>query len=644
MLYRALKTFFLFLVSISQAGFAIAQPVDSLGQKDFLEHNPPEVFKGGTHPLQISDILKGDKNLFKPHLEKGFNLKPDAKNNWIKIRITNTDTLRRDAVVELTNPFLYIVRFYTIASSEVIDSLICGSKFEFGKRQRNHPNFQYLVNLEPGATKDCYINIEVANSSGDFMLFVWSKENRNEYQLTETKYLSYFFIISSTFLLLLGLAILLTKQRFHWYYFIYTLFGALYIYAELGLGFKNIWPKSPSFQNNSILLIANMYQAFGLLFVQRYFTTKLKFPFLHKCLQSLFIAGLLFECVIIIYTLAKSLLPDWVVYANTIIFLMSGTCISLVASVSLLSKKYRADAIWFIIGFIPHAISITQLCFRPFGAFNSSKEQWFKNLLPIYIETVHPPNLLLWSVLWEMIIVFWLITNRLKNIYEENNNMMQQLSLQRESNMRTLLSGVDKERQRIAQDLHDGSGVALTALKMKLHLLKINSLPQTQNDETVEKLMHEVDKIYEDLRHISHNLMPKTLSKLGLYPAIDELIDQFKTAAPQIKFKYYKKSDIHHFSESAKINLYRILQELLTNVVKHANAKYVSLQIIRHNDSLMISIEDDGVGYDIGLQKNGTGLTSVESRVQMLHGNLSVDTAPQNGTFISIFLPVKNLN
>lgn len=228
-------------------------------------------------------------------------------------------------------------------------------------------------------------------------------------------------------------------------------------------------------------------------------------------------------------------------------------------------------------------------------------------------------------------------------MYEENNTMTEQLSFQREKNMTTLLSGVEQERQRIAQELHDGSGVALSALKMKLNVLKEN-IDSSKAENNIGALMKDVDRIYEEIRGISHNLMPKTLSKLGLYPAIDELINQFRIAAPQIKFNYYRKGNVPVLAENAKINIFRIVQELLTNVVKHSNAKEVSLQLIKHNNSLMISIEDDGTGFDTREAKKGIGLTSVESRVQILNGNLSIDTAPQNGTFISIFLPIISLN
>lgn len=596
----------------------------------------------GTYPVKkipgVINIANGNNN--KP-VNFGYNLKLGSVNNWLQCEIRNSDTLSSEAIIELTNPFLNRIRFYTFDSARLIDYMVCGAGYAFNDRQKNHPNFQYSIPLPPGKKITCLIAIDAGNVSGDFKLMIWNKESRNEFQLIETKYLSYFFIINISFLLLIGIAIFITKQRFHWYYFVYALFGFIYIYVEVGLGFKNVWPDDPFLQSISILLVANIYQIFGLLFVKKYFNTKAKMPVLSVFLTLLIYTGLVFEFTILGFIIFHHHLPVWFVFSNTIVFILSGFVVFSIAAFSIWLRNLRSDAVWFILGFTPHAISILQLCLRPFRLYNTTDELWFKQLSPIYIDTIHPPNFLLWSVLWESIIVFLLIIKRLRLLYEENNRMTRQLASQREKNMQTLLSGVENERQRIAQELHDGSGVALSALKMKLNLLKENK--SNQDEANIHNLMKEVDRIYEDIRSISHNLMPKTLSKLGLFPAIEELINQFRIAAPQIKFNYYKKIEIVSLSENAKINIFRMVQELLTNIVKHSAAKEVSLQLIRHNDSLMISVEDDGIGFDTRETKNGIGLTSVESRVQMFEGTMAIDSAPQNGSFISIFLPIMNL-
>lgn len=616
---------------------------DSIQHDNYLNSNPAGYLFDKTNTLTINDLLYTDSSAFRYKKNNGYNLRLGSKGNWLKLRLQNNDATPHQVIIELANPFLNGVSFYTADSSGVRDSLITGSALPFKQRGKQHPNFLYQISLQPKSALYCFIKIDVGNATGDFVLHVYNREKRNELQVEETKYLSYFFIINIAFLLLIGLAIYQTRQRFHWFYFLYAFFGFALIYADTGLGYKNIWPLLPRFNNASVYLIANLHQIFGLLFIQQYFNTKIKLPFLNKLVRILILSGLFLEIISLISITVLPLLPQWLVYSNIALYLISGVMVFIIALRSLKAKAIKRDALWLIAGFAPHAISILALCLRPFGLFNTTNESWFKAIAPFYIETLHSPNFLLWAILWEVIVVFWLIIRRIKSIYEDHNMVQQQLAIQKEKSMRSLIDGIEDERQRIAQELHDGSGVGLSALKMKLNVLKDNLDDKPATTSSIKNLMSDVDKLYQDIRGISHNLMPKTLSKLGLFPAIDELINQFRVAAPNIKFNYFRKINGNNFSETAKINIYRMIQELLTNVVKHSRAKEVSLQLIRHNDSLTISIEDDGIGFNTREVKKGIGLSGIESRVEMLDGELSVDAVPQNGTFISITIPLKHL-
>lgn len=594
---------------------------------------------GKSYPT--TDTLYVKKGFFKSR-DYNFNLKPGTREQTVHLTFKNMDTSKMEVIVELTNPFLKRVDFYTVKSEKLVDSLHTGSQFTFDHRYRNFPNFLYAVQLPARGVVDCYVFIHAGDLSGDFRLMVWNKEARFEYRVEETKYLSYFFVINLSFLFLLGVAISLTRQRYHWYYFIYALFGFLHIYAMVGLGFKNLWPAYPQFQNASVLLIANVYQVFGLLFVKEYFNVSGYRKKLGKVFDVLIGLGVLFGTVILFFVPFLGTLPLWIVFLNLWLFLLSAVIICFVAGFSIKIKKLKADSLWFIVGFAPHAYCIFLQCLQPLGLFSGNRENWFRQLAPVYIETIYPPNFLLWAVLWEMVIVFWLIIKRLERLYNDNRYMIQQLSLQKEKNMGTLLAGIEEERQRIAQELHDGSGMALSALKMKLHILKEKDVNSAAY-ETIGMLMEDVDRIYDEIRGISHNLMPKTLSKLGLYAAIDELVNQFKIAAPEIHLTYYRKTNVNYFTETAKIFIYRVVQELLTNIVKHSAAKEATLQIIRHSDVLLITIEDNGIGFDIKAQKTGIGLTGIKSRVQLLSGELSIDTSPLHGTFIGVSIPVAHL-
>lgn len=614
---------------------------DSLYRIKGVQVSPTQLLSGKQN-LSVNAIVKLIGGEFSSLTHDAMNFKPGSKNNWIKKSFFNNDSISKEVIVELVNPFLYDVIFYTVDSSIVRDSVVTGASRVFLSRQIAHPNFQYQMTLPPARQTDCYIQISTGTVSSDLVLLVWDKDKRKDYQLIETKYLSYFLIINIVFLILIGLAIFQTKQKYHWFYFLYILFGIAHIYTDLGLGFKNLWPGNTSLNNAAIFIFANGYLVFGLSFVRKYFETVKRAKTADFILQVLIIVGIVSAFFEMLMTFFLTHLPLWLVVFNTGIFLIAGVMVFVTAAYCLRFKFIMSDTVYFLIGFLPHAIAILFLCFRVFGLFNNSKEAWFEHIVPFYIKTIYTPNFLLWSVLWELLIVFYLILRRVKLIYEANNNMMLQLAQQRENSMRGLLADVEKERKRIAQELHDGTGVRLSTLKMKLNVLKEKFAESKSGETDINSLMHDVDWLHEDIRSISHNLMPKTLSKLGLYPAVEELANQFKIASPKVKLNYFVKATDNNFSEDAKINIYRIVQELLTNVVKHAQASEVTLQLINHHEHLMVSVEDDGVGFDMRENRQGLGLNSIESRVRVLNGTMSVDSSPGNGTFISLFLPLKD--
>lgn len=234
-------------------------------------------------------------------------------------------------------------------------------------------------------------------------------------------------------------------------------------------------------------------------------------------------------------------------------------------------------------------------------------------------------------------IVFWLFiknsTHRQKlaeretALKEEKLRQMEQE--QKNLALHAMLKGEEIERTRLAKELHDGVGILLSSLKLGLDRL---TKPKTESSN-LNKL---VDKASSELRRIAHNMMPETLMKFGLVAAIEDLCDE-------INYGKELHVDLQHFGmdseifENTAIQIYRILQELLNNVIRHANAKEVLVQLLQRNDYLFITVEDDGKGIDpIAFDNPGHGLRNIESRVNYLNGKLTWDSNEGKGTTVSI--------
>lgn len=251
--------------------------------------------------------------------------------------------------------------------------------------------------------------------------------------------------------------------------------------------------------------------------------------------------------------------------------------------------------------------------------------------------------------LWRNIIIgialFSLITlGFLYNRYRlrQKNRYQQQLNRQQNELFNAIAVTQDQERKRIAEDIHDSLGSILSAAKLKLSALKDDE--PGMSAEQLEKYrvaMQLLDEASAELRNISHNIMPATLSKLGLVAALRNLISNISSHAV-IQVDFLAHDFTERLDEKTEMSIYRIVLELINNIVKHAKASKVTIQLIRYPDYINLSAEDNGEGfdYDNELQaKKGIGLGNILSRVDYMGGKINVDTAPGRGTTVIIDIP-----
>ncbi len=188
----------------------------------------------------------------------------------------------------------------------------------------------------------------------------------------------------------------------------------------------------------------------------------------------------------------------------------------------------------------------------------------------------------------------------------------------------------DQERKRIAQDLHDGMGTLLSAAKLKL-----SSLPA--NDQALVDASRILDDAIAEMRNISHNLMPATLSRIGLVGALQNFFG--KMNGP-LQFNFIHDGFHHRIDEEKEIILYRVVLELVNNAVKHADARTVTIQLLKYPDSINLVVEDDGRGMSRERSDgDGIGLRNIASRISYLKGKFTMDSG-SSGTTAIIDIPI----
>ncbi len=205
-----------------------------------------------------------------------------------------------------------------------------------------------------------------------------------------------------------------------------------------------------------------------------------------------------------------------------------------------------------------------------------------------------------------------------------------------------VLKGEEQERTRLAKDLHDGLGGMLSGIKYSFNTMKGNLIMTPENTQAFERSMDMLDSSIKEMRRVAHNMMPEALVKFGLDTALKDFCNDIsKSGALEVSFQ---SIGLHTaiVDQTAAIAIYRIVQELIHNTMKHAAARHAIVQVSTSDARLTITVEDDGKGFDTSALKksNGIGWSNIQNRVEFLKGTLDVKSEDEKGTSVYIELTI----
>ncbi|MBK8389253.1 MAG: sensor histidine kinase [Saprospiraceae bacterium] len=208
------------------------------------------------------------------------------------------------------------------------------------------------------------------------------------------------------------------------------------------------------------------------------------------------------------------------------------------------------------------------------------------------------------------------------------------------NSMQAMIVGEEKERERIAKDLHDSLGGLLSTVKLQFDNFKTKLTGHNSMDQ-YNKATNLLDNAVEEVRSISRNLQPTALKRYGLVPALQDLINRLdQEGMPEIFFQPYDVPE--KIDEIISLSVFRVIQELLNNSIKYAKAKEILIQLNSDGDELYLQYEDDGIGFDYNnLPRKGMGLENIYSRINYLKGNIVIDSKPEEGVYVMAKVPLK---
>ncbi|SKC64053.1 sensor histidine kinase [Maledivibacter halophilus] len=233
------------------------------------------------------------------------------------------------------------------------------------------------------------------------------------------------------------------------------------------------------------------------------------------------------------------------------------------------------------------------------------------------------------------------LSGNLKGVFEQLEDMQQRQFLGIK-----IIKAQEEERQRVSKEIHDGPAQTMANIVLKAELCdKLLDMDKERAKNELRLLKEIVRNSLKDIRKIIYDLMPMSLDDLGLIPTIQRLVINFKKET-NVKVDFVVNGESHIKESIIQLTIFRIIQEALNNIKKHAKANIVLIKLDIGMDKIYIKIVDDGIGFDVNEKvnslddKNGFGLYSIKERVDLLRGKIDIESKKDKGTKINVSIPL----
>ena len=240
-------------------------------------------------------------------------------------------------------------------------------------------------------------------------------------------------------------------------------------------------------------------------------------------------------------------------------------------------------------------------------------------------------------------IVLFVVFYQKKMLQEQFKRKQLELDYQQRM-MLASMESEENERRRLAGELHDSIGAMLSTIRVGITTLA-RQIPDPQSVEQPKQLL---DETIQSVRKISRDLMPSTLEKFGFAQAVKELCERFH-ATSQVPIHYTENGELNSFDKNRELMLFRVVQELLNNALKHSQAKEINVILTSESENVIVAVEDNGVGFDVEAVRNskdsgrGLGLFNIENRARLLNARIDYDTERTAGSKTTLIVPYEKV-
>lgn len=545
---------------------------------------------------------------------------------WARLSLKNAGPIAQKVNLEISYPYLDHVQVFQVAAGKVsYRSAPLSWATPFKARPYNHRYFIFPLTLPGKTSNTVYVRLQRNSGSLEIPIRVWTPENLLQHLFRESTFWGIFY---GWLLFAACFGIILFGFEGSFLYLVYSFYtlsqlGTLVSHdAQWGDYYLNgQWGMHGYFVRAPFLLALAVS---NLLFIRTFLSSKSYVPgiLMTACRWSLYgvagwiILGFLEAFLIVEPTQGIKTTPLFFLHFLIITFL----CAVLILF-SLFNKRHRPVGSLYLLAYSPLLL---------FGLAHGVTNMVGHESYPFFnIKTLGG------AIVFETAVLLTGLAFRFKTYRDEREKLIQQ-QVELEKQTYTLaLTSQQAERKRLARELHDGSGLDLAILKIKLSAAR----EQHPQFSSLPEFIGDVDRISANLRAVSHSLMPVELQEKGLIISLQELVDGMNYAKREIEVNF--TSD-EHIALTALLEqtVYQIVKELLANAIRHSGATLIDVELYRQEQTLFISLSDNGCGYDPNSQHKGLGLSNIQASVDVLKGQFTIFRKTPGGMVHQILIPL----
>ncbi|MGF7230235.1 sensor histidine kinase [Arachidicoccus sp.] len=554
---------------------------------------------------------------------KTFNVGYTNSNYWIYIILKSTNKEAFNLLYSLYAPIDSAV-WYIADTSKKGFKKISTISYLTPLLQRPYPvrSLSLPIHLLPGENKGVYLHVINYHANIYMPMDITTPE---DYLLWEKNFYWHWgwymgFFLFATILNLLLFIVL--RDKIYLWYGLYVIFNMIFLLKEDMLD-------ASLFSGGLYVFLKRLGQypfalfavACGIRVMQLFTNQKTYSPIFFKFLRGVFTFDIFLGIVLLLWNYFFSFHPftNIGVKLDVVfeIFMAFSFLLIMLGLIEMMYKK-KMLALYYFLSVLLLYLGFVNLLLNHIGIINYN---------PIR------PNLITVGLAAEIILLSILLVIRYRHIFKEHAHL-QFLQAEKEKEIfESVIVAQEEERKRLAQDLHDDLGATISTLKLHISNQHNDGYKASPH---YRKTLELIGKAASDLREISHNLLPREFSQAGLFKVIANRIAELNNKT-DTSFELITEGDDKQLDITTSVTLYRMVNELLSNIIKHSKASEATIQLLLIEGILQLIVEDNGVGLQVGANHKGIGLKNIESRVAFLNGSFTIESSNKGTSSIIEF-------